>query len=88
MLNPHQRFLCRIGHHSLFRPETPSIPRDIPDNLRQILCIRDNVHVSQHLQVRKVVGDALLLEGGDEGVVCVEVRYDLEAALEGDDLAF
>jgi hypothetical protein len=44
--------------------------------------------VTEHLEVCKVVGDALLLERGDERVVRVEVGNDLEASLEGDDLAF
>jgi hypothetical protein len=44
--------------------------------------------VPEHLEVGEVVGDALLFERGDEGVVGVEVGDDLEAAGEGDDLAF
>lgn len=72
----------------LFRPKSPSVAGHIPDDLRQVLCVADDVHVTEHLEVCKVVGDALLLERGDERVVRVEVGNDLEASLEGDDLAF
>jgi hypothetical protein len=77
----------RIRDDPLFRPKSPSVASHIPDDLRQVLCVADDVHVTQHLEVCKVVGDALLLERGDKGVIRIEVGNDLKASLEGDDLA-
>jgi hypothetical protein len=42
--------------------------------------------MSEHLEVGKVLGDALLLERRHERVVRVQVCNDLEPALERDDL--
>lgn len=73
---------------SLLRTERPSITSNIPDNLSEVLGILDDVDVAEHLEISEIVGDTLLLERGDECMIGVEVGDDLEAAGEGDDLAF
>ncbi len=44
--------------------------------------------MSQHLEVREIIGDALLFERGYESMIGVQVGYDLETAFERDDLPF
>lgn len=73
---------------SLFRPESTAITRHIPHNLRQILGIRYDIHVAQHLEIREVLRDCLLLERSDKRVIGVEIGNDLESAFERDDLPF
>lgn len=72
---------------SLFRCKRPAVACHVAHNLRQVLCIRHDKHVSEHLEVCKVVRDALLLERLDKGMVRVQVGDDLETTLERDDLA-
>lgn len=72
--------------NSLFGPERSSVASDVAHNLCEVLGIRNDVDVPKHLEVGKVLGNALLLERLHKGVVRVQVRDDLESALERYDL--
>lgn len=79
--------LTKAGRHDLlFWPERASIAGHVTHNLREILGIRYDVYVPKHLEVSKVLRDALLLERLHKGMVRVQVGNDLEPALERYDL--
>lgn len=64
-----------------------TIPCHISDNLRQILRVFNNVHMPQHLQMREILRNRGNFQRGDERVVTIQVRDDLEAAAQRNDLS-
>ncbi len=74
----------QLGTH--LWPVRASVSRHVPHDLRKILRILDDVDVTEHLQVRELGDDAGHPQRRDEPVVRVQVRDDLEAAVQGDDL--
>lgn len=68
--------------HPLLWSERPPISSDIPNNLSKVLRIGNDVDVSEKLEIRKVIRYALLLQTRNKRMIRVEVRDDLEPALE------
>lgn len=63
-----------------------SVASDVSHNLSQVLRVFYNIDMSKHLEVRKFRDDRWNLEGGYECVVRIQVRNDLEATIQRDDL--
>ena len=63
-----------------------AVASHVSDDLREVFCILDNVDVPEHVEVRNLGGDARNAGRGDERVVGVQVRNDLEAPVQRNDL--
>lgn len=72
---------------SLFRSKRPTIPGHVSDDLSQILRIRDDIHMSEHFEIGKIVCDPLLFERSDKRMIGIQIGDNLETSFERDDLS-